>query len=119
MLAGAAALAGIASAKPVARAGGPAPLTGADWKAFGARERGAYLDGFLAGAAVGQLASGDTAGPSAAIERARQAKTLRFPYAANVYSVQLDDYYFYTDRLPIPIVDALARVNRQMLQPER
>jgi hypothetical protein len=116
---GALALASIAAAGRGMLAAGPSVLTGADWKAYGAREREAYLNGFLTGVAAGQLPAQDTAPPSAAIAALRAAKGLRFPYAPNVYSVQLDDYYFYTDRLPTPVVDALARMNRQMLEPPR
>ena len=117
-VAGAVALAVLATAGNGASEKGPAVLTGADWNGFSAREREAYLSGFLSGVAVGQLPAPDTA-PSAGVAALRAAKQLRFPYAPNVYSVQLDDYYFYVDRLPTPVVDALARVNQQMVQPQR
>jgi hypothetical protein len=100
----------------------PAALTGADWKALGSAERSAYLNGFLAGAAAEQVraaAADSAAATAAAIARLESRHALHFPYAPAVYSVQLDDYYFYVDRVPTPIVDVLIAVNRRMLEPDR
>lgn len=99
---------------------GPAMLTGAEWRAFGAREREAYVNGFLAGAAVGQIGAGAApeSSVSAVIQRSQSAHQLRFPYASNVYAARLDDYFVDPDHLHTPIVDALVRLNAQMLNPE-
>lgn len=104
----------------------PALLTGADWKAFGSREKEAYLNGFLAGAAAEQaqtaaatsgVPADSAAVSSAAIARLKSAKQLQFPYAPSVYAVQVDDYYWWTDHLGTPLVDVMISVNRQMLKP--
>jgi len=103
----------------------PSALTGADWKAYSSQARQAYVSGFLAGAATAQAAltvpaskEDSAAAPSVVIARLRSEKRLRFPYAASVYSVQLDDYFWYTDRAGTPIVDVMADVNHRMLEPQ-
>jgi len=99
----------------------PAALTGADWRSLGSAERTAYLNGFLAGAAAEQVnaAPDSAAATAAAIARLEARHALHFPYAPSVYSVQLDDYYFYADRLSTPIVDVMIGLNRRMLAPDR
>lgn len=102
---------------------GPTQLTGADWLAFGPKEKDAYLSGFIAGAAAEQVRAGAAADAgmpdsaavsSGAIERLRSAKQLRFSYAASVYAVQIDDYYWWTDHRTTPIVDVMITLNRRM-----
>ena len=103
----------------------PTPLTGADWKAYGSREKQAYLNGFLAGAAAEQVYVGAASGSpidsaavsSAAIAKIKAAKRLDFPYSPSVYTVQIDDFYWWTDHLGTPVVDVMISVNRQMLKP--
>ena len=103
----------------------PTLWAGAEWKSFGSREKQAYLSGFIAGAAAEQAlataaATGgtkDSAVSSGAIAKLREGKQLHFPYAASVYTVQLDDYYWWTDHLGRPIADVMLSVNRQMLNP--
>lgn len=101
----------------------PTQLTGADWMAFGPKEKDAYLNGFIAGAAAEQARAGaeadagapdSTAVSSGAIERLRGAKQLRFSYAPSVYAVQIDDYYWWTDHRTTPIVDVMITLNRRM-----
>ena len=101
-------------------------LTGADWKALGPREKQAYLNGFLAGAAAEQAgaaaaASGvpadSAAVSSAAIAGLRSAKQLGIPCAPSVYAVQVDDHQWWTDHLGAPLVAVMISVNRQMLKP--
>lgn len=101
----------------------PTMLTGADWTAFGSREKQAYLSGFIAGAAAEQMramaSSGTTvdsaAVSSGAIARVKTSKGLHFPYAPSVYSAQIDDFYWWTDHRDVPIVDVMISTNRQML----
>ena len=103
----------------------PTLLTGADWNAYGSVEKQAYLNGFLAGAAAEQAfraaAPGgpidSTAVSSAAIGKLRAAKLLHFPYSPSVYTVQVDDYYWWTDHVGTPIIDVMISTNRQMLNP--
>ena len=103
----------------------PAALTGSDWRTLGSAERIAYLNGFLAGAAAEQVsstagsASDSASATAAAIGRLETVHGLHFPYAPSVYSVQLDDYYFYADRRATPIVDVMIDLNRRMLRPDR
>lgn len=95
----------------------PTLLTGKDWKAFGPREKEAYLAGFIAGAAAVRGEPGgvevDTT-PSRKIEEMRTAKQLPFPYSVSVYASQIDDYYWWENHLGVPIVDVMARTSLQL-----
>jgi hypothetical protein len=102
----------------------PTKWAGAEWKAFGAKEKQAYLGGFVAGAAAEQALATTRGGPasdsavlSVAIEQLRAAKQLAFPYAPSVYSAQVDDYYWWTNHLGTAIADVMLTVNRRMRQP--
>lgn len=79
----------------------------------------AYVDGFLAGAAVGQAASGvrDTAALRTALEGLRRTGRFRFPYGANVYASRMSDYYWWKDHLPLPTWYAFLEVNRALGRP--
>lgn len=101
----------------------PLTLTGADWAAYGPKEKEAYLSGFIAGAAAEQARAlaalaGDTADSGAVVQQAiaqlRAGGRLRFSYAPSVYAAQLDDFYWWVDHRPMPIVDVMIEVNRQM-----
>ena len=101
----------------------PALLTGADWVAYGPKEKDAYLSGFIAGAGAEQARAlaalaGDSLDSSAvsssAITRLTDGKQLRFSYAPSVYSAQIDDFYWWEDHRGVPIVDVLITINRQM-----
>ena len=114
----------VASARPQPQQ--PASLSGADWKGYGPREKAAYLNGFLAGAAAEQayaavVVTGSTidsaAVSSAAIAKLKSEKRLHFPYSTSVYSVQVDDFYWWTNHLGTPLVDVMISLNRQMLNP--
>jgi hypothetical protein len=89
------------------------------------RERELYLSGFLTGAAAEQVralavehgrASDSSAVSSGAVEALHSAARLHYRFAPSVYAVQLDDFYWWTDRRAIPILDALIAINRAMLQ---
>jgi hypothetical protein len=71
-------------------------LDGADWARFGAAEREAWAQGFLAGHAVGRLpaaVAADTLAAAAELERHRAAGDFALPYASHVYTARLGDYY--------------------------
>jgi hypothetical protein len=83
------------------RAGAPGfpPLAGMWWRHLAPAEKQLWLGGFLAGAAV----------DSAAVPPER-----RFRYAATLYASQLDDYYWWSDRVDTPVVDALSTINQEL-----
>jgi hypothetical protein len=94
-------------------------VNGHDWKLMDANSRLAYVEGFLAGAALGQAASGarDTAGVRAALELLKQDGRLRFPFSANVYASRVSDYYWWKDHLPLPTWYAFLEVNTTLGRP--
>ena len=73
----------------------------------------AYVEGFLAGAALGQAAQGarDTAEVTAALGRLRRNGELHFPFGANVYASRVSDYYWWKNHLPLPTWYAFLEVN--------
>lgn len=73
----------------------------------------AYVEGFLAGAALGQAAARarDSAGVRMAIEQLRREGRLRFPYGANVYATRISDYYWWENNVPLPTWYAFLEVN--------
>lgn len=93
----------------------PTALTGHDYVAFSAGERAAYLAGFVAGAAAQQHGERGTT-PSgkrvaAEVARAREAGTLAYLFAPNVYDASLTDYFFYQNRRGQTIIEALVELN--------
>jgi hypothetical protein len=88
-------------------------VNGHDWKSMDAKSRLAYVEGFLAGAALSQAASGarDTAGVRAGLEVLKRDGRLRFPFSANVYASRVSDYYWWKDHLPLPTWYAFMEVN--------
>jgi hypothetical protein len=49
--------------------------------------------------------------------RLREAQgRLRFPFAPSVYKARLEDFYYYQDRLDIPLYRALFLINEQIAQ---
>jgi hypothetical protein len=100
----------------------PAPthLDGAYWKSLTAGEKQAYLSGFLAGAAAEQARAAaqvmhretdSMATASAATDSLRAHAMLRYRYAPHVYAAQIDDFYWWQDRVSVPIVDAMIAIN--------
>ena len=73
----------------------------------------AYVEGFLAGAALGQAArrARDTAGVSTELEQLRRGGGLNFPFGANVYASRVSDYYWWKNHLPLPTWYAFLEVN--------
>lgn len=92
--------------------------SGLDWQRLSPEAKLAYVDGFLAGAALAQVAdtAADSAGMTLALERLRRSGELRFPYAANVYLARLDDYYWWENHRPRPTWLAFWEVNRTVKQ---
>jgi hypothetical protein len=102
-----------------------AQRAGEYWGSLAPRERQAYLTGFLAGAAAEQARAGaeaaGRAGDSAAVSSGaiaamRAARQLHFRFAPPVYSAQVDDFYWWKNHAPVPIVDAMIHINREMLK---
>ncbi|HEX2249211.1 MAG TPA: hypothetical protein VHH32_02630 [Gemmatimonadales bacterium] len=73
----------------------------------------AYVDGFLAGAALSQAANEarDTSGIKSALDQLKRSGRLRFPYASNVYLSRVSDYYWWKNHLPLPTWYAFLEVN--------
>lgn len=88
-------------------------VDGTDWRQMDPAVRMAYVEGFLAGAAVGQAASGarDTTAVRVALEDLKQSGRLRFPFGANVYASRVSDYYWWKNHLPLPTWYAFLEVN--------
>jgi hypothetical protein len=88
-------------------------VDGNDWQRMDPSARMAYVDGFLAGAALGQAANGaeDTSAVKLALKNLRQSGRLRFPYSSNVYVSRVSDYYWWKNHLPLPTWHAFLEVN--------
>jgi hypothetical protein len=114
-----------------ARAGGDAAaphatqLTGEYWAQLRPTEKQAYLTGFITGAAAEQVRAraaaeghaGDSAAASSgAVSALRARRALQFRFAAAVYSSQVDDFYWWENHVPIPIMDVVIRLNQDMLK---
>jgi hypothetical protein len=107
---------------------------GTDWGRMGHEAQTAYVEGFLAGAALGQAAeractaeelraqrqgcewTGDSAGLTRAIGERRKTG-FRFPYGANVYASRISDYYWWHDHRPLPTWYAFWEVNAILTRP--
>jgi hypothetical protein len=94
-------------------------VTGNDWQRMGPDARLAYVDGFLAGAAVSQAATHarDSAAVRAQLEQLSQSGRWRFPYGANVYASRINDYYWWKNHLPLPTWYAFLEVNTTLGRP--
>ena len=88
-------------------------VNGADWRRMKPEARVAYVEGFLAGAALSQAATGarDSAQVRMAIEKLSRDGRLRFPYGANVYSSRISDFYWWENHVPLPTWHAFLEVN--------
>jgi hypothetical protein len=86
---------------------------GADWRRMGGQEQTAYVEGFLAGSALGQAAkqAADSAGLTEAMARLRRGGELRFPYGSNVYASRISDYYWWENHRSLPTWYAFWEVN--------
>jgi hypothetical protein len=88
-------------------------VDGTDWRRMDPEVRLAYVEGFLAGAAVGQAANGarDTTSVRVALEDLKRRGRLRFPFGSNVYASRVSDYYWWKNHLPLPTWYAFLEVN--------
>jgi hypothetical protein len=92
-------------------------LDGGDWQRFSGAEREAWMQGFLAGHAVGRLPTAverDTLAASAQLTRAREEGTLALPYAASVYTARLGDYYRWENHQAHPLWRGLLDVDSEL-----
>jgi hypothetical protein len=94
-------------------------VNGADWRRMEPDARLAYVEGFLAGAALGQAAAGarDSAGVRRTLEQLRREGGLRFPFRANVYAARISDYYWWENHIPLPTWNAFMEVNTALGRP--
>jgi hypothetical protein len=94
-------------------------VNGNDWQRLGPDARLAYVEGFLAGAAVSQAAAGarDSVGVRTGLEQLSQSGRWRFPYGANVYASRISDYYWWKNHLPLPTWYAFLEVNTTLGRP--
>jgi hypothetical protein len=109
---------------------------GTDWGRMGHDAQTAYVEGFLAGAALGQAAeqacsqqelraqrqgcewAGDSAGLTRTLGERRRSGGFRFPYGANVYASRISDYYWWHNHRPLPIWYAFWEVNAVLTRPQ-
>lgn len=92
-------------------------LDGADWATMGSAERGAWVQGFLAGQATGRLPDSvrqDTLAMARTLDAMRRSGALEFPYAASVYQNRLADFYFWENHRALPLWRAMNDVNREL-----
>lgn len=93
---------------------------GRDWKTMPEHERLAYVAGFLAGTVTQQAIAVHRANPKISIDAAAShivnSHTGAFPFGVNVYTNDLDDYYFYTNNLPTKIYRAMVDENGEILK---
>jgi hypothetical protein len=94
-------------------------VNGNDWQRMGPDARLAYVEGFLAGAAVSQAATGarDSAAVRARVEELSRSGQWRFPYGANVYAARITDYYWWKNHLPLSTWYAFLEVNTTLGRP--
>ncbi len=94
-------------------------VNGTDWRGMAPDVRLAYVEGFLAGAALGQAAAGakDSAEVRQAIEKLSAEGKLRFAYGANVYSSRISDFYWWKNHVPLPTWHAFLEVNTGLGRP--
>jgi hypothetical protein len=94
-------------------------VNGADWRRMEPDVRLAYVEGFLAGAALGQAAAGarDSTEVRRAMEKLSQEGRLRFAFGANVYSSRISDFYWWKNHVPLPTWHAFLEVNTALGRP--
>jgi hypothetical protein len=94
-------------------------VNGADWRRMDPDVRLAYVEGFLAGAALGQAAAGarDSTEVRLAIHRLNKEGRLRFAFGANVYSSRISDFYWWKNHVPLPTWHAFLEVNTALGRP--
>lgn len=92
-------------------------LDGRDWTAMDGREQAAWMRGFLAGRASGQLADSvrrDTLAAPLELGRLRREGGLAFGYAVPLYTNRLNDFYHWDNHRPLPLWRAMEDVNAEL-----
>ncbi len=92
-------------------------LRGADWRSMAPDVRTAWVQGFLAGHAVGRQPdslAGDTTALAAALDRGRRGGGFTFPYSAGLYATRLGDYYVWENHRAHPLWRAMLDVNAEL-----
>ena len=94
-------------------------MNGNDWRHMQPDARLAYVQGFLAGAALSQAIPGarDSAGVRTGLEQLGKNGQFRFPFGANVYASRLSDYYWWKNHLSLPTWYAFLEVNTTLGRP--
>ena len=92
---------------------------GHDWRRMKPDAQLAYVDGFLAGAALSQAAgqASDTAAVRAAMEELSRNRRFRFPFGSNVYASRVSDFYWWKNHRPLPLWYAFLEVNTTLGRP--
>lgn len=95
-------------------------LDGAEWGAWSGSEREAWMQGYLAGHAVGRLPAEarDSASASRILGEQRAVGAFALPFASQVYTARLGDFYRWENHARTPLWRAALEVNAQ-LQPTR
>lgn len=92
-------------------------LDGGDWVAMDGREQAAWMRGYLAGRAAGQLADSvrrDTLAAPRELERLRRDGGLTFGYAVPLYTNRLSDFYHWDNHRPLPLWRAMEDLNAEL-----
>jgi hypothetical protein len=100
-----------------ARSASPWELTGHDWKAMTESQKMAFLAGVIAGATATRARAEPGAADAdmnAVVQELRRGGQLPLQYAPNVYKARVEDFYFYTDRLPTPVLKCLFMIEREL-----
>ncbi len=94
---------------------------GVDWRGMGNEARTAYVEGFLAGSALGQAAeqASDSTGLHETIARLRRTGGFGFPFGPNVYASRISDYYWWENHRSLPTWYAFWEVNAILTAPTR
>jgi len=94
-------------------------VNGSDWQRMEPNVRLAYVEGFLAGAALSQAATGarDSTEVRQAMDKLSGEGGLRFAYGANVYSSRISDFYWWKNHVPLPTWHAFLEVNTALGRP--
>ena len=79
----------------------------------------AYVEGFLAGAALAQAGSQarDSAGLTEEMIELRRSGKFRFPFGANVYASRISDYYWWENHRQLPTWYVFWEVNASLASP--
>jgi hypothetical protein len=91
---------------------------GRDWAKLSPDARTAYIEGFLAGAALSQAGAAgtdDSAALTETLQALRRDGEFRFPFAESVYASRMQDFYWWENHRPLPMWYALWEVNRTLV----